>query len=101
MQIDDAGLASQILGWLGSAVVAVLSAIWAGVKTVLTRLRHVEANSVPRAEFDLLDREAVRKDDFKDYAERSERSRTELRDAVVKLFDKFDELKTIIIERKQ
>lgn len=73
--------------------------VFAGVKTVLSRIRKLEMNTVSKPEFEMLEREVVRKDDFREYVERSEKSRGELRDAVVKLFDRFDDLKTIIIEQ--
>lgn len=99
MQIDDTELFKIVAGAVGS----VGAMIFAGVRTVLGRLRGLEMNTVTKPEFEMLEREVVRKEDFKEFIERSEQSRGELRDAVVKLFDKFDDLKTIIIEqgRKQ
>lgn len=94
MQIDDSELLKLVLGAVGS----VGAMIFAGVKTVLVRIRKLEMNTVSKPEFEMLEREVVRKEDFKDYVERSDRSRMELRDSIVKLFDKFDDLKTTIID---
>ena len=66
---------------------------------MLGRIRKLEMTTVHKQDFDALDREVVRKEDFREYVRRSEESRGELRDAIVKLFDKFDDLKTIIIDQ--
>ena len=95
MQIDDTELFKLVAGAVGSVGVM----IFTGVKTVLGRLRRLEMNTVSKPEFEMLEREVVRKDDFREYVERSDQSRSELRDSIVKLFDKFDDLKTIIIEQ--
>jgi len=39
----------------------------------------------------------VFKHDFSEYAERADKSRTELRDNIVHIYDKIDELKTILL----
>lgn len=95
MQIEDSELFKLLLGAVGSMG----AMVFAGVKTVLSRIRKLEMNTVSKPEFEMLEREVVRKEDFQEYVERSEKSRGELRDAVVKLFDRFDDLKTIIIEQ--
>lgn len=95
MQIEDSELFKLLLGAVGSMG----AMVFAGVKTVLSRIRKLEMNTVSKPEFEMLEREVVRKEDFREYVERSEESRGELRDAVVKLFDRFDDLKTIIIEQ--
>jgi hypothetical protein len=95
VQIEDSELFKLLLGAVGSMG----AMVFAGVKTVLSRIRKLEMNTVSKPEFEMLEREVVRKEDFREYVERSEKSRGELRDAVVKLFDRFDDLKTIIIEQ--
>jgi hypothetical protein len=95
VQIEDSELFKLLLGAVGSMG----AMVFAGVKTVLSRIRKLEINTVSKPEFEMLEREVVRKEDFREYVERSEKSRGELRDAVVKLFDRFDDLKTIIIEQ--
>lgn len=95
MQIEDSELFKLLLGAVGSMG----AMVFAGVKTVFSRIRKLEMNTVSKPEFEMLEREVVRKEDFREYVERSEKSRGELRDAVVKLFDRFDDLKTIIIEQ--
>lgn len=43
---------------------------------------------------------AVSKDDFREYAERAETSRKEMREAVVGLYKAVDEVKTLIIKQQ-
>ncbi len=95
MQIDDSELFKIALGAVGS----IGAMIWGGVNTVLKRIRTLEMSTVSKPEFEMLEREVVRKEDFKEFADRAEKSRNDLRESVVKLFDKVDDLRMIIIEQ--
>lgn len=95
MQVPDS--------WFGEAISASIAAIVAGVAFAIRntwgRIRRLEDCTVRKKEFDELEKSTVSKETFFEYAERAETDRRELRDGVVKLFDKVDEIKTILIAK--
>ena len=97
MQIDDNTIYNTILGALG----AVLTALGAAWQRLTQRVGGLERDHVSREEIDKLKDASVQKDDFKDYIERTDKSREELRDSVIKLFDRVDEVKDLLIELRK
>lgn len=81
MQVDGDGLVKEIFNWVLAGVAGLIA--WA-IKTTNSRIGKLEDCSVMKEEF----REATK---------RATQDRDELRDSVVKLFDKIDEIKTILI----
>lgn len=97
MQVPDS--------WINDAVNTVLAAIVGGVAWAIRntwgRLRRLEDCTVRKKEFNELENKVndsvVHKDQFTAYCDRAESDRRDLRDGIVKLFDKVDEIKTILI----
>lgn len=46
-----------------------------------------------------LERTTVRQDTFSKFEERADAARTELRESIIKLYDRIDELKSLLLER--
>lgn len=95
MIIDDASIIKEVVAWIGAGVAGVIA--WA-VKSTSARLNKLEKCAVKRPEFAELEKSAVRRDEFREYSERAECARDELREGITKLFDKVDELKTLLIQ---
>ena len=98
MIIDD--ISKEAVGLAAAGIAAVIGAAYKAAKSVGERLRHLEACAVKKADFKRLEESTVSKEEFQDYTHRSEKARDELRDSIVSIFDKLDELKTLMIGRR-
>jgi hypothetical protein len=96
MQIDESNILKEVLGYIVAGVATALA--WA-IKTTHTRISTLEDCTVRKKDFDQLAQSVVKRETFDDYAERAKVERTELREGIVKLFDKVDEIKTILIQK--
>ena len=83
MQIDEGGIFKEIIGWIAAGVAGLVGF---AVKSTNTRISRLEHETLSRSE-------------FREYVEKAEQSRSELRDSVVKLFDKIDSIKDVLISR--
>jgi hypothetical protein len=84
-----------MLTWLADNLWAPFLAVVSGIGKVTfglihARIEHVEAKA----------ENALSKIDFKEYVDRSETSRKELRDGLIGVYKSIDELKTLIISQK-
>lgn len=52
------------------------------------------------ARISTLENTAMRKDDFYKYETKADVSRSELRESIIKLYDRIDELKSLLLDRK-
>lgn len=89
--------------WISDALNAVFAAVVAGIGFLIRntwgRIRKLEDSTVRKHEFSELTKTVVHKEHFNDYVDRAENDRKEMRDGIVKLFDKVDEIKTILIAK--
>lgn len=69
--------------WVAAGITGLISWLWI---YTMGRIKNLEDSVIKRDEFDK-------------YAERVDKARDEMRDSIVKLFDKMDDLKTTIIGR--
>jgi hypothetical protein len=75
MSSPDPEIWKEIAGWMGAAMAAPVAYIWKRVN------------------------DSVQKDDFKDFISRFDQHVRDDRETQAKLFDKCDEIKTLLIER--
>jgi hypothetical protein len=84
---------------VSAAIAAVVGGVVLSVKRVYGRIRRLEDCTVRKKEFDELEKATVTRAVFEDHAARAETDRKEMREGIVKLFDKVDEIKTILIAK--
>lgn len=96
MQIDEGSILKEVFGWIAAGVAAALG--WA-IKTTHERISKLENCTVRKKDFEELAHSTVKRETFDEYAERSKQERAELREGIVKLFDKVDEVKSILIRQ--
>ena len=97
MQIDDNTLYNTVLTALGAAW-AWATASW---RRLTQRVAEIERAHVTRDEHEKLKDVTLTKVDFREYVTRADESRAELRESIVKLFDRVDEVKDIVLELKR
>jgi len=83
MAIEGVGFLDRLVDWLLMGVVALGGIIFKGHDSRISKL---EENSVT-------------KETFNSYEDRAEKSRGEVRQAILSLYEKVDEVKDLIIER--
>jgi hypothetical protein len=84
-----------LLTWLADNLWAPIAGVFATWGKLTFGLIHARIERVEeKAE------NAISKTDFKEYADRSETSRKELRDGLIGVYKSIDELKTLIISQK-
>jgi hypothetical protein len=81
---EDPSLVAYVVGAVAAGAVAVVG--WVG-KNTLGRIAALESGKVDKA-------------DFTTFMQQSEQHRRENREVQAKLFDKVDELKTIMLDRR-
>ena len=80
---EDQTLIGQIMTWAAGGVATIGAWLWANT---MGRIKALEDDKVSKS-------------DFNRHVERTEHDRTERREIEIKLFDKLDDLKDLIIER--
>jgi hypothetical protein len=96
MQINEGGMFQEIISAIVAAAVGGVA--WA-IRNTYGRIRKLEDCTVRKSEFEELEKSAVKHEVFDERMERAETDRREMREGIVKLFDKIDEIKTILIKQ--
>ena len=101
LQLDPNSLFTDLIKVLGTGIIAFL--LWFA-RLIHTRLARLECRIMPRAEIQTVKHDLEQKlsskvdsDDFREFMQRAEIARQESRNAQISLFDKLDNLKTMII----
>lgn len=84
MLSDNTSFLGQVLAWVAAAIAAVGAWLW--VHT-MGRISALEASKLDFKTFD-------------DHVKRSDKSRDELRESIIALYGKVDEVKDLLIEQK-
>lgn len=101
MAPETSGFVSELISTAGGVVASIAGVAWYATKVTLNRIRKLEECTVRKSEFEELEKNAVTQTMFNSFAQRAEIDRQELRSGIVKLFDKVDELKNLIIDRRE
>jgi hypothetical protein len=96
MQIDDNHL-SSIIGWIAGGIASLCA--WA-IRGTMARLRKLEQCTVQRAELrevrdemEIIKDKMATREELKEHSERSTQERTELRESIMKIFDRLDSIR--------
>lgn len=80
---EDQTLIGQVMTWAAGGIATIGAWLWANT---MGRIKALEDSKVSKADFDR-------------HVDRAQHDRDELRENQIKLFDKIDELKDLIVER--
>lgn len=83
MDIPDSSFTGQVLAWVAAGIASIGAWLWTNT---MGRIAKLESDKIGREEFDK-------------YVDRADHDRNERRETEIKLFDKLDQLKDLIIER--
>lgn len=96
MQVNDGGFFQEVISAVIATIVGGIAWI---VRNTYGRIRKLEDCTVRKSEFEKLEHSVVSKETFDDHSTRVETDRKEMREGIVKLSDKLDEIKTILIKQ--
>ena len=85
MEGSGGGFLEKIVEWVILGVLAVGGWLFRGLHSRITEL----------------EKHSVQKSDFRHFEERADQSRGELRESIIKLYDRMDELKSLILEHRR